>query len=62
MRFILNLQDHQLPNNAGISSSVKLPGTIKCNKLPKSQTIQPLKQEPAESTVAVTALMTSAQD
>lgn len=61
MRLILNLQDDQLPNKAGISSPVKLPGTVKCNELPKSQNDMPFKQEPADSAVAVSALMASAQ-
>lgn len=43
MRLILNLQNDQLPNKAGISSPVKLPGTVKCNELPKSRNNMPLK-------------------
>lgn len=61
MRLILNLQNDHLPNKAGISSSVKLPGTVKCNELPKSQNNMPLKQEPAESAVAISALKASAR-
>lgn len=33
-----------MPNKAGISPSVKLPGTVKCNELPKSQNNTPLKE------------------